>query len=397
MTEQAEISRTGGPRLASLDAYRGFVMLAMASGGLGLIKIDDPGITAAGWWESLTLQFDHVAWRGCSFWDMIQPSFMFIVGVALPFSFANRRERGQGWGLLFGHAMYRSMVLVALGVFLASSSRPRTNFLFTNVLAQIGLGYTFVFLLLGRSIAVQALAALAILMADWAFFARFPLPPESFPWSDMGIDANWNYLHGFAAHWEKNSNAAAAFDRWFLNLFPRPDGKPFVYEPGGYTTLNFVPSMATMIFGIIAGEFLRTQRPSARTVRTLFLGGVIGIVVGSLLDRGFCPIVKRIWTPSWTIYSAGWAGVLLAAFHGVIDVLGFRRWAFPLIVVGVNSIAMYMMSQLLKPWIRRMLSIHLGPDYASGAYAPMVESLAVLVVLWLVCAWLYRNRIFVKI
>src|SRR4051812_18965352 len=150
------VSEVAGPagRVLSIDAYRGFVMLAMASAGLALGQAAKlhPGSAV---WEALRFHTDHVAWRGCSFWDMIQPSFMFIVGVAMPFSYANRESRGDGRVGQFGHALVRSMVLVLLGVFLASAWGRQTNWAFTNVLAQIGLGYPFVFLLLGRPPRVQ--------------------------------------------------------------------------------------------------------------------------------------------------------------------------------------------------------------------------------------------------
>src|SRR5262249_53344071 len=142
-------------------------------------------------------------------------------------------------------------------------------------------------------------------------------------------------LDGFLLHWEKNTNAAAAFDRWFLNLFPRPDGQPFPYNAEGYATLNFVPSVATMIFGVLAGGLLRSGVSPRAKVQTLAVAGALGLVLGSALDTTVCPVVKRIWTPSWAVYSAGWACWILAAFYGLIDVAGWRRWAFPLVVVGV--------------------------------------------------------------
>jgi predicted acyltransferase len=112
--------------------------------------------------------------------------------------------------------------------------------------------------------------------------------------------------------------------------------------------------------------------------------------------------VKRIWTPSWTIFSAGWSCWMLAVFYGTIDVLGFRRLAFPLVVVGVNSIAMYLMAQLLKPFIANQLRVHLGRHvfeirYQGVPYDPMVQSLAITAVLWLICLWMYWRKIFVKI
>src|SRR5262249_10119712 len=136
----------------------------------------------------------------------------------------------------------------------------QTSYVFTNVLAQIGLGYTFVFLLLGRRPLVQFLVAVAILVGYWLLFAVYPLPGQDFDYHAVGITTPWNFMPGFAAHWEKTPNVAAAFDRWFLNLFPHPAGQPFRFNDGGYTTLNFIPSMATMIAGVLAGELLRSRR-----------------------------------------------------------------------------------------------------------------------------------------
>jgi predicted acyltransferase len=383
-------------RLGSLDAYRGFVMLAMASGGLalGVVAQDYPDDHV---WQFLDLHTDHVLWRGWSAWDMIQPSFMFIVGVAMPFSYANRRAAGQSRLALLGHALVRSIVLVLLGVFLASAWSKGTNWVFTNVLAQIGLGYTFVFLLLDRPPWVQVAAACLILVGYWLLFALYPLPPADSPYRLVGVDAAFCRLPGFLHHWSKNTNAAAAFDRWFLNLFPQAEGTRYVKNEGGYATLNFVPSAVTMLLGVLAGQLLRGPRTGKEKLQLLLVVGALGIALGTVLDQTVCPIVKRIWTPSWVIYSAGCACWMLAAFFAVIDLAGYRRWAFPLVVVGMNSITMYVMSQLMKPFVSASLKTHLGRELFSGQYGPIVERSCVLLVLWLVCLWMYRRRIFVRI
>lgn len=398
---KVETSNGTNVRLLSLDAYRGFVMLAMATGGLGIAQVarhypDNP------LWSSLSYQTEHVPWRGGSFWDMIQPSFMFIVGAAMPFSYANRREQGQSWWPLFGHAVWRSFVLIILGLFLTSAWSPRTNFTFTNVLVQIGLGYTLVFLLLGRPPWLQTAIALTILTGYWLLFACYPAPGPGESSRGLGLDPAWVRLVGWSSHWEKHTNAAAHFDLWFLNRFPRPDGKPFQFNEEGYTTLNFVPSLVTMLFGVMAGQWLQSQRSPQAKLQWLLVVGGLCLAAATLMDATICPIVKRIWTPSWVVYSTGWTCWLLALFYGVIDVLGFRRWTFPLVVVGVNSIAMYVMAQLLKPFVVKQLKIHLGPDVFNLSlggvnYAPIVQSVAVTTMLWLVCLWLYRQKIFVKI
>ena len=416
-------------RLVSLDAYRGFTMLMMASAGFGLAAVakECPDSTL---WQVLGYQCSHVAWTGCSYWDLIQPSFMFIVGVAMPMSYARRRSHGDSYGKMFRHALFRSIVLVLLAILLSSNWGKQTNFVFTNVLAQIGLGYLFVFLLLGAGSAVQLLAALAVLGGYWWLFFQHPLPGAGVDPATMGIPADWQqFPAGLAAHWNKHVNFAAWVDTRFLNLFPRPE--PHVFNRGGYQTLNFVPSIATMLFGVLAGTFLCSEARPSKKCSLLLTAGALLLLAGMLLDHTIwpdwlarlidpnwavepatvgpdalpftsrywtvCPIVKRIWTPTWAIFSTGWTLLLLAGFYWVIDVRQWRRWAFPFVVIGMNSIAMYCMAQLMKPWIKKQLTIHISPDLFAGMYGPIVERVSVLLVLWLICLWLYRQRIFVRI
>jgi predicted acyltransferase len=431
----------GSTRLVSLDAYRGFIMLVMASSGFVFAQVVhrlETSVAAASSfglgaspsghaplqvaanlvpgrseilpvasppWQFLAYQFEHVSWLGCSFWDLIQPSFMFMVGVALPYSLASRRARGDPYNTILAHAVWRALVLILLGVFLSSPIRlsrgtptpdgPLTNWIFPNVLAQIGLGYVFVFLLVGRGLRVQLAALAAILAGYTLLFGLFPAPPPDFDYTRVGGPGGWRPLTGWFAHWEKNTNAAAAFDVWFLNLFPRP--QPFVYNDGGYQTLNFIPSMATTILGLMAGEMLRGPRGKWAKFATLVVAALACLAAGWLLGQFICPIVKRIWTPSWAVFSAGWTLAILAGFFFVIDLCGWRRWAFPLVVVGMNSIAMYCMAQLLKPWIAQSLRTHLGRFWFIGPYGPIVLSTAGLFILWLFCLWLYRRKIFLRI
>lgn len=385
-------------RLVSLDAYRGLTMVAMASGGLGLHQVSK-NFPDSPFWDAVGYHFEHAEWIGCATWDLIQPSFMFMVGVAMAYSCASRQAHGQSYGRMFAHAVVRSIVLVLLGIFLRSDNRPQTNFTFEDVLTQIGLGYTFLFLLWGRSMRFQFGAALAILIGYWCLFYFYPLPGADFDYAKVGVGRDWPHLQGMAAHWDKNTNAAATFDQWFLNLFPR--SKPFVYNGGGYLTLSFIPSLATMIFGLMAGELLRSPRTSGQKFWILVMAGLVGLISGQLLhSTGICPIVKRIWTPSWTLFSTGWTLLILAAFYGVVDVLKYRRWTFPLVVVGMNSITMYCMEQLSHGWFYRTLRTHFGSgifEFLGKPYEPMLARLFVLLGMWLVCYWLYRQRIFIRI
>lgn len=385
-------------RLMSLDAYRGAIMLMMASGGLGLARIAQQ-YPNSDLWQFIGPQTQHAAWAGCTLWDIIQPAFMFMVGVALPFSVASRIARGHRFGRLFAHALWRALVLVLLAVFLSSAWSRQTNFSFANVLAQIGLGYPLLFLLAFARPRTQWLAALGILAAYWLAFALHHLPPADFDWSSVGVPADWPHLTGFAAHWEKNANLAATVDRWFLNLFPRPEA--FTFNRGGYQTLNFVPATATMVFGLLAGSLLRSHRSLPAKLIRLVLFGLVGIGLGHAIAwLGLCPIVKRIWTPSWTLYSAGWTTLLLAAFVAVIEGLRLRLWAFPFVVVGLNPITFYCLWQLSGSFIRDNVKRHLGRqifETFGAPYTPMLERLTVLIVLWLVALWMYRRKLFLRI
>jgi heparan-alpha-glucosaminide N-acetyltransferase len=389
-----------GPRLASLDAFRGFTMLFMASEIARLPRAllqaypgDRLAVVAADLLE-------HREWVGVTPWDLIQPSFMFMVGVALPFSLAARRARGHAFGRLFGHAVLRSLILVLLGIFLRSQGRPLTYFTFEDVLTQIGLGYPILFALAWTSLRWQAGAAAAIIVGYWALFALYPLPPPGFDWPSVGVPPDWpHHLSGFAAHWSKNYNPAHDADVWFLNLFPRQS--PFRFNGGGYLTLNFVPSLATMILGLLAGGLLQTSERRASTAWRLAAWGAAGIAVGLLLHAaGICPLVKRIWTPSWAIFSAGWAALFMAGWYAAVDLRGWTRIAFPCVVVGVNSIAMYVIVHVADRYTMDALHTHLGvaPFAILGpTFVPVLTGAAALGIFWLILFWMYRRRILVRI
>jgi heparan-alpha-glucosaminide N-acetyltransferase len=385
-------------RLISLDAYRGAILLLMASSGFGIPQVAR-SFPESSIWRFLGHQFDHAAWAGCTLWDLIQPAFMFMVGVALPWSVANRRARGQSPWDMFEHAMWRSLVLVLLAVFLTSAWSRSTEWVFTNVLAQIGLGYPLLFFVAFARPRVQFAVAIGILVAYWAAFALYPVPGADFDWQKVGVPADWKHLDGFAAHWEKNSNVAAAFDTWFLNLFPR--GERFVSNAGGYATLNFVPSIATMIFGLLAGGLLKTELTIETKLKRLAIAGCAGVALGTGIEvAGLCPIVKRIWTPSWAIYSGGIVTLILAGFVGWIDGLGWRRWAFPFVVAGLNPITLYCLWQLSPSFIRENFQRHFGQrifECLGSTWAPILERVTVLAVFWLILLWMYRRRIHIRI
>jgi heparan-alpha-glucosaminide N-acetyltransferase len=392
----SQLKESAAPRLASLDAYRGFIMFLMASGGLGLgaVAREYPGT----WWETVARQVDHVPWVGCVLWDLIQPAFMFMVGVAAAFSTAKRLERGDSLTSVLLHAALRAVALVLLGVLLASNSSDvkQTNWVFTNVLAQIGLGYFFLVLLSRVDWPGQCVALATILVGYWLLFAVWPIqPPPSAASADWPEMAEWRT--DFFAHWNPHANFAADFDRWLLNRFPRAE--PYVVGRGGYQTLNFVPSLGTMVLGLMAGIVLRGRGRSAEKAGYLLLIGIALLAAGVVAGLTVCPIIKRLWTPSWVLYSGGWVFAMLAAFYLIIDVAGYRAWSLPWTVIGMNSIFVYLGFQLSSGWIRTNLARHISPELFSeaGPFLQMAQRAGVLAVLWLLAWWLYRQRVFLRL
>jgi len=386
-------------RLTSVDVYRGFVMLLLLAESLRSCEVAD-ALPGSVFWAFFCHHQSHVPWVGASLHDLIQPSFSFLVGVALAFSAASRTAAGQPRSRLLRHALWRAVALVFLGIWLRSVGRPQTYFTFEDTLTQIGLGYVFLVLLALRPRRDQWLSLALILAGYGAAFAWYPRPSTEFDYAAVGVPADWpHHLSGFAAHWNKNSNLAWAFDVWFLNLFPREH--PFVFNGGGYATLSFIPTLGTMILGLLAGGILRSDRAPGARVRWLTLAGLGGVASGWLLGAlGLCPVVKRIWTPSFTLWSGGVCLLLLAGAYALVDVYGHRRWAFPLVVIGMNSIAAYCIYELTARFIAASLRTHLGDAtfrVAGDPYLPFVQGLAVVLVMWLILFWMYRRRIFLRI
>jgi predicted acyltransferase len=331
-----------------------------------------------------------------------------MVGVALALSSAKRQAGGQSFGRMFAHALWRGFMLVILAVFLTSlgSSNKHTVWEFTNVLAQIGLGYPILFLLAFTSTRTQVIAAAVILLGDWAAFALWPLPPADLNWAAVDVSPHWPHLTGFAAHWEKNTNIATAFDQWFLNLFPRETRYAF---GRGYQTLNFVPALATMIFGLITGTFLRSSRSMGAKVGRLVLAGICLLGAGEAFAiSGVCPMVKHLWTPTFAIFSTGWVLLFLAFFVAVVEWAEWKRWAFPLLVAGLNPITLYVLWQSMGGFITENIRRHFGQDIFKSFEPIEKEALragveeglrraAILLVLWLILWWMYRRKIVVRI
>jgi predicted acyltransferase len=378
-------------RLVSLDVYRGFVMFLMAAELMELwtLKEHYPGSSFFG---LLAKHTTHTEWTGCTLHDLIQPSFSFMVGVALPFSLARRLAEGQEKLKLWLHALWRSVILVLLGVFLRSIGEAQTYWTFEDTLSQIGLGYPFLFLLGMVSQRARWGWLVAILVGYWAFFALWPLD------ATRGlVPEGWTHdVTGFAAHWNINQNPAFTFDNWLLNdVLPRAE--KFLGSEGSYSTLSFIPTLGTMLLGLIAGHWLREGKPLPPLLKT----GAICMALALVLHHsGVCLSVKKIWTPAWVLFSGGWCCFLMSAFYWLVDVRGWQRWAFPLVVIGMNSMAMYVMAHTVHHFIGGALHTHFShaPFQLLGkAWEGVLHGGCVLLILWLTLLWMWKRKIFLRV
>lgn len=347
-------------RYVALDAFRGFIMFLLASEGFGFGALQhDPTYGRIASW------FDHVDWTGAVFWDLIQPSFMFMVGVAMPFALARRTELGATPGQNFKHVAARALRLLLLSQFLIIAADQQMRFQLINVLSQIAFTYFLTYLILRMKFRWQAVTAAALLILHAALFYLFPAPGGAFA---------------------KTGNIGQVIDKALLG---------YNYE-GYYVTINFISSTVTTLFGAWTGMLLRTQKPRAEKLKILAIAMLAAFVSGLALSP-VVPIVKRLWTASWTLYSTGWVLLMMIAFVLLIDVAGWRKPAFPLLVVGMNSIFIYSAGFLVKGSINRWIEAFSGGFKFVGTLAPVAQNCAVMLVLWYFCYWLYKHRIFIKV
>jgi len=389
----------GATRVVSLDVLRGTVMFLMLAEAMHLHAVAS-GFPHSLFWRIIGFNTDHVDWQGCSLHDLIQPAFSFLVGAALPFSIASRKLKGQTFGPMLGHAIRRAFILIFLGIFLRSLLSPQTYWTFEDTLTQIGLGYVFLFLLGFARVRTQVATLVLILIFFWVAFALYPASGPGFDYARVGVPADWTHNYtGFLSHWNKNSNLSWAFDVWFLNLFPREH--PFVFNEGGWSTLSFIPTLGTMIMGLLTGEWLKGKGSKEQKLRGLVIAGAGLVLLGLLCQwAGICPIVKRVWTSSYTLYSGGLVILMLAGFYALVEWKGWQRWAFPLLVIGMNSIAVYVMSWTMEPFVRGAVDRHFGwalSHLTGPTFQPVVQGFAVVFVFWLILFWMYRRKIFLRI
>jgi len=350
-------------RLISLDAYRGFIMLLLVSGGFGLKSLEVyPG------WQWLANQVEHAAWEGCTFWDLIQPAFTFMVGVAMPLALARRAAEGAGRAQRFRHVAWRAFMLIVLSNIYSNwgAGPGELRLQFINVLCQIAFGYLACYFIIQLQFRIQAGVAALMLAGYWALFAVFPGPQGA---------------------WSQTGNIGAVIDLSILG---------YSYS-GYYTTINFIGNAVTILFGCWTGLLMQSGRPHASKLQILASCAAACLVLGLALQP-FNPMVKRLWTCSFTFFSAGWVILMLIAFYWVIEVKQMKRWTLPFLVLGMNSIFVYSLGQIgISGWLNQGLAGFTGKFAFLGPAGIIPHQILVLAGLWSICYWLYQRKIFFKI
>ncbi|MBN2327741.1 MAG: DUF5009 domain-containing protein [Candidatus Omnitrophica bacterium] len=351
-------------RLISLDAYRGAIMISLISHGFGFSAFE--GHPYLGF---LAHQTDHVAWSGCVYWDLIQPAFMFMVGVAMPFAYAKRASLGESHGKIFSHALRRCFNLVLIAAIFTSIHTGHPTFTLVNVLPQIAFCYLLTFLVLHKSYWTQAITAFAILFGYMVVWILYPYNGPDGPWA------------------QSYENMGMHFETWLKGE----------QNPGYWASLNAIPSTFTVIAGAMCGRFLAEERSSKEIISKLAYAAIALIAAGWLLSFEI-PIIKRILSTSFALYSTGWAILFLLLFYYVIDILNYKKWTFVFVVVGMNSITAYVIFQLLRGWINNSIWVFTQtPLGALGAYGEVLQALLVLAAQWYVLYFFYKHKIFFKV
>jgi heparan-alpha-glucosaminide N-acetyltransferase len=350
-------------RLESLDVFRGLTMLLLISHGFGIYQglKDQPSLA---WFRD---QFEHAAWAGCNLWDLIQPAFTFIVGVAMPLSFARRMEQGATKSALLGHVLWRALILLVLSNVLSNwNTTGPLKLQFINVLCQIAFGYVLCFLIWTLPFRSQVAAAAGLMALHHALFYLFPGPAGPF---------------------DPEGNIGAVIDRTVLG---------YNYT-GFYTTLNSLGNGLTILFGVWTGMLLQQDLTHDRRLKILGACSAAAFALGLALEP-FVPMVKRLWLGSFTFFSLGWVLLGLIACYWIVEMKGWRRWAFPSVVIGTNCIFIYSFTQVLRGWLSRGVANFTGNGFSFlGTYGAIPHNLVVLGVLFYLCYWLHQRKIYFKI
>ncbi|MCF7827072.1 MAG: DUF5009 domain-containing protein [Candidatus Marinimicrobia bacterium] len=357
-------------RLLSLDIFRGITMLLLIGETTYFYEHWLEFTTEGSFLNLLALQFHHHPWNGLRFWDHVQPFFMFIVGVAMPFSFGARWARGDSWNKTLKHALTRSAVLLFLGWALYCIGPGRITFELWNVLAQLSFTYLVAFLIMRKDVKLQIGVSIGLLILTELLFRLWP-------------------ISGFDQAFTPDKNFGSWVDLLLMGKLSN----------GHWLAFNAVPSTAHTIWGVLAGLLLKSDRDWRIKLKYFLVAGVIMVIVGYGLNP-ITPIIKRICTSSFIIVTGGWAILALGFLYWLIDVQKKGKWMFFFAIVGMNPLFIYLFTltggadwfmHIVHPFVHGILA------FTPETFRLMMESLTVWSMLWGLTYWLYKRKIFIRI
>jgi len=370
-----QTSSGASERLLSLDFFRGITMFLLVAEGTHLwsVLVQDP--IAGTVFESFFQQFHHHSWNGLRFWDLVQPFFMFIVGVAMPFSYAKRLKQGNSKSKITRHILQRSFILLAFGVGLHCGYQKKLVWELWNVLSQLSMTIIIAYFLMRYKWSVQIVVSIGLLLLTEFAYRTFS-------------------LEGYNQPFVKDHNFGSWMDMILM-------GK--INNGGGWVTINFVPTAAHTIWGVVTGQLLMSGKSGNQKLKIIAIAGAIILAAGYLLDwTSITPIIKRISTSSFVLASGGWALLVLAFSYWFIDIKKINQWVFPFVVMGTNSIFIYMFSNTVGgQWFNDFVGIFTGgvlawfnaPEFLMN----LIAALTILALEWLLVYYLFRKKIFFKI
>jgi predicted acyltransferase len=361
-------------RFLSLDLFRGLVMFLLTAEGARVYESLNDAAPDGTLWKGIVTQFFHHPWNGLRAWDLVQPFFMFIVGVAMVFSLEKRWKQGDSWLKTLGHILIRCFVLFLLGTGLHCVYSGRLVFELWNVLTQ--LSFTIL---------------LAFLIFRLPFFAQFVISAGLLVLTEIAYRSC--SIAGFDQPFVQGRNFGAWMDMVLMGKI----------NTGGWVAVNCVPTACHTIWGVLAGKLLLSGKRNVTKIRSLAVAGLAGLVIGYGLDwLGVTPIIKRICTSSFVIVSGGWCLLTLMFFYWLVDVRGYRKGVLFFTVVGMNSIFIYLFGNTVGPqWFNGFVGIFTN-GFMRGIGVPehamaIVTALIVLGLEWGLCYWFYTKKILIKI
>lgn len=365
--EENKFSQTS-QRLQSLDFFRGLTMFLLIGSGTQLYDLmmnSENGMVS---W--LGNQFEHPEWIGIHFWDFVEPFFMFIVGVAIPFSVMKRVERGDSWKKLYLHAGQRAAVLFFLGIAYYSVGAGKPVWKLWNVLTQLAFTYMLAFLLMRSKYKVQIIVSLGLLVLTELLYRLWP-------------------VEGFNHAFVPGQNFGSWVD---MKLMGR-------VEKTHWVAFNAVPTAAFTIWGVMAGQILRSDRTNKRKLKILLIAGVIGIVAG-LAWSAVTPFIKKIGTSSIILETGGWCLVTMAFAYWLVDIKKIQKIPLFFGIVGMNPLFIYLFGQVGGG----SFLAHIAKPFSYGLFfwtGPVFviyfNAFLTWFFLWYICYFLYKNKIFIKI